>query len=87
MEAIERLLDHARQGDAEALSMLYHRFLPAIFGYMATRVPDRATAEDLTADVFLSMVEGIDRLRAADEAGFAAWLLRIAQITVAGYYR
>jgi RNA polymerase sigma-70 factor (ECF subfamily) len=33
------------------------------------------------------MVEGIDRLRARDEAGFAAWLLQIARITVAGYYR
>jgi RNA polymerase sigma-70 factor, ECF subfamily len=87
MEAIERLLDRARQGDSEALSMLYHRFLPAIFGYVATRVPDRATAEDLTADVFLRMVEGIDRLRASDEAGFSAWLLRIARMTVAGYYR
>jgi RNA polymerase sigma-70 factor, ECF subfamily len=54
---------------------------------MATRVPDRATAEDLTADVFLQMVEGIAHLRAQDEAGFSAWLLRIARVRVAGYYR
>ena len=87
MEGIEGLLDGARQGNAEALSALYQRFLPGIFGYMATRVPDRATAEDLTADVFLQMVEGIAHLRAEDEAGFSAWLLRIARMTVAGYYR
>ena len=87
MEGIERLLDCARQGNAEALSALYHRFLPGIFGYIATRVPDRATAEDLTSDVFLQMVEGIHHLRAEDEAGFTAWLLRIARVTVAGYYR
>jgi RNA polymerase sigma-70 factor (ECF subfamily) len=87
MEGIERQLDGARQGNAEALSALYHRFLPGIFGYIATRVPNRATAEDLTADVFLQMVEGIHRLRAEDEAGFSAWLLRIARVTVAGYYR
>ncbi len=87
MEGIERLLDRARQGNAEALSALYHRFLPGIFGYIATRVPDRATAEDLTSDVFLQMVEGIHHLRAEDEAGFTAWLLRIARVTVAGYYR
>ncbi|HEX6481864.1 MAG TPA: sigma factor, partial [Ktedonobacteraceae bacterium] len=61
--------------------------MPGIFGYMATRVPDRSTAEDLTSDVFLQMVEGIHRLRAEDEAGFTAWLLRIARVTVAGYYR
>jgi RNA polymerase sigma-70 factor, ECF subfamily len=87
MEGIERLLDGARQGNAEALSALYHRFLPGIFGYMATRVPNRTTAEDLTSDVFLQMVEGIAHLRAEHEAGFSAWLLRIARVTVAGYYR
>lgn len=87
METIERLLDRARHGDSEAVSVLYHRFLPGIFGYIATRVPDRATAEDLTSEVFLQMVEGIAHLRARDEAGFLAWLLRIARVTIAGYYR
>lgn len=87
MESIERLLIDARQGDSVALSALYHRFLPGIFGYIAIRVPDRATAEDLTSDVFLKMVEGIHHLRAENEAGFTAWLLRIARVAVAGYYR
>ena len=87
MEAIERQLDCARQGDSKALSMLYKRFLPGVFGYIATRVPDRATAEDLTSEVFLQMIEGIHHLRAKDEAGFVAWLLRIARVVVAGYYR
>ncbi|HLZ58744.1 MAG TPA: sigma-70 family RNA polymerase sigma factor [Ktedonosporobacter sp.] len=87
MEPIGRQLDAARRGESEALSNLYRQFLPGVFGYIATRVPDRATAEDLTSEVFLKMVEGIDRLRARDEAGFAAWLLQIARLTVAGYYR
>ncbi|RAQ94265.1 RNA polymerase sigma factor [Thermogemmatispora tikiterensis] len=86
-ETIERLLDRARQGDAEAVSMLYQRFLPGVFSYVAARVPDRATAEDLTSEVFLQMVEGLARLRARDEASFLAWLLSIARLTVAGYYR
>ena len=87
MEAISRQLDRARRGESEALSMLYRQFLPGVFGYMAARVPDRTTAEDLTSEVFLKMVEGISKLRATDETGFAAWLLQIARITVAGYYR
>ncbi len=87
MEPIGRQLDAARRGESEALSILYRQFLPGVFGYIATRVPDRATAEDLTSEVFLKMVEGIGRLRASDEAGFAAWLLQIARLTVAGYYR
>src|SRR5258707_13697489 len=87
MEAINRLLDRARRGESEALSILYRQFLPGIFGYIAARVPDRATAEDLTSEVFLKMIEGIGQLRASDEPGFAAWLLQIARLTVADYYR
>jgi len=82
-----RQLDSARSGESEALSTLYRQFLPGIFSYIASRVPDRATAEDLTSEVFLKMVEGIGQLRASDEPGFAAWLLQIARLTVADYYR
>src|SRR5215472_1836781 len=87
LEVFEGVLVRTRQGDSEALSMLYTQFLHGIFGYIAMRVPDRATAEDLTSDVFLQVVEGIGRLRANDEAGFIAWLLCIARVVVAGYYR
>jgi RNA polymerase sigma-70 factor (ECF subfamily) len=85
--AFRRQLDGARCGESEALSTLYRQFLPAVSGYVATRVPDRATAEDLTSEVFLKMVEGIGQLQASDEPGFAAWLLQIARFTVADYYR
>src|SRR5260370_14346068 len=87
MEAIDRQLDRARRGEPEALSALYRRLLPGVFGYIAARVPDRATAEDLTSDVFVQMVEHISRLRASDEASVAAWILQIARVTVPGYYR
>lgn len=87
MEAIDRVLDRACKGETEALSLLYRRFLPGIFGYIAARVPDHASAEDLTSDVFLAMVENISRLKTRDEPGFIAWLLQIARATVAGYYR
>ncbi|MGH2497194.1 MAG: RNA polymerase sigma factor [Ktedonobacteraceae bacterium] len=87
MEPIGPRLEQARRGEPEAQSILYRQFLPGVFAYIAARTPDRATAEDLTSEVFLKMVEGISQLRASDEAGFAAWLLQIARITVAGYYR
>lgn len=80
-------VERAKSGDAETLSMLYRQFLPGVFGYIAARVPDRFTAEDLTSEVFLKMIEGIGQIKATDEARFAAWLLQVARITVAGYYR
>ncbi len=81
------LLNRARSGESEAISTLYRQFLPGMFGYIATRVPDRSIAEDLTSELFLKMIEGLHRVRTSDEAGFAAWLLQIARATVAGYYR
>ena len=84
---VDGLLDRARNGEAEALSTLYHHFLPAVFGYVASRTADRSTAEDLTSEVFLKMVEGIHRIKANNEASFAAWLFQIARITVANHYR
>src|SRR5260370_3183865 len=87
MEAFKGQLDRARRGEPEALSALYRQLLPGVFGYIAARVPERATAEDLTSDVFLQMVESISRLRATNEASVAAWILQIARVTVAGYYR
>jgi len=85
--AIDHVLDHARNGEGEAISTLYHHFLPGVFAYMASRTADRTIAEDLTSEVFLKMVEGLHRVKATNEAGFAAWLLQVARITVAEYYR
>jgi RNA polymerase sigma-70 factor, ECF subfamily len=85
--AFPSLLEGARRGESEAISGLYRRFLSGVFWYIAARVPDRYIAEDLTSEVFLEMVEGVHKVRAKDEATFAAWLFQIARITVAGYYR
>jgi RNA polymerase sigma-70 factor (ECF subfamily) len=87
MPSFESQLDGAKRGDKEALSALYYQFLPVVYGAIATRVPDRATAEDLTSEVFLKMVEGISQVYSTDEAGFGSWILRIARNTIAGYYR
>jgi RNA polymerase sigma-70 factor, ECF subfamily len=83
----EQVLIGAKKGETEAITALYRHFLPGVFGYIAARVPDRSTAEDLTSEVFLKMVEGIERVRTTEEAGVAAWLLQIARVTIALYYR
>ena len=85
--AFKEILQEARCGDEEMLCILYRQFLPAVFGYIAARTPNRETAEDLTSEVFLKMLEGIERQHSDEEAGFASWLLSIARVTVAGYYR
>ena len=80
------LLQRAQAYDTRALSELYDRYAPLIYTYLYRRVQDAQTAEDLTGDVFLSVLEAIN----SDKfwrTSFRAWLYRIAGNKVADYYR
>ena len=77
------MLARARRHDEDAVTVLYQRALPTIYRYVVARSKRPDLAEDIVADVFLTMVEAISELRADHEAGFFAWLLRIAQGKVA----
>ena len=79
---LETLIERARTGDTDAVAALYRLHAPAIFRYIAYRVPTEADAEDLTAEVFLRMVEGLPAYR-SEGAPFEAWLYRIAAARVA----
>jgi RNA polymerase sigma-70 factor (ECF subfamily) len=81
------VLVRAKQLDSEALGELYQQFLPLVYGYVAARVADRRLAEDITSEVFVSMLESITKLRATDQAGFSAWLLKIARFRIADHFR
>ena len=68
-----RLIERAQQGDPDAIAGLYRQYVQAIARYIAYRVPDEETVEDLTADVFLRMVEGLPGYQVTG-APFEAWL-------------
>jgi RNA polymerase sigma-70 factor (ECF subfamily) len=80
------LIYRACDGDREAIAALYRAHVQAIYRYISFRVPDAALADDLTAEVFLRMVEGLPRY-SVNGAPFEAWLYRIAAARVADYYR
>ena len=65
------------------MAALYQRALPTIYRYVLARSKRPELTEDIVSEVFLTMVEAIGDLRADHEAGFFAWLLRIAQGKVA----
>lgn len=71
------LVRRAQQGDAEAFTALYHQYTPALVRYFLLRHMDVTTAEDLTAEVFVRVIEGLGRYR-DNGAPLAAWLFRIA---------
>lgn len=72
-----QLVARARTGDADALERLYVLHVDRVWGYVFTTVRNHHDAEELTHDVFVRMLEHIDRHQWRD-LPFSAWLLRIA---------
>lgn len=71
------LIARAKAGDAEAISLLYEHYAPRILRYIAVRLHDPGLAEDVCGDVFVKVLESLERY---EDRGwpFSAWLYRIA---------
>jgi len=84
-EAGERLLVEAARKDPGRFGELYERHFERVYAYVLRRVRERATAEDLTADVFQRALASLPRFEWRG-APFAAWLYRIAGNAVATHF-
>ncbi|HZO76683.1 MAG TPA: RNA polymerase sigma factor [Solirubrobacteraceae bacterium] len=69
----------AARSDRSAFLALYERYFPRVHRYVRIRVADRDACEDITSDVFIAALAGIERFHG--RGSFAAWLFRIAQNT------
>lgn len=85
MDTLETL-QRAQRGDPEAITALYQAHVSQIYRYVAYRVPSDADAEDLTAEVFVKMVEGLPTYQSTG-APFASWLYSIASARVIDFRR
>lgn len=74
------LIERAKR-DPQAFATLYRMHYAPIAGYVRRRVGNGHTAEDLTAEVFVTMLQTLRRYRYRG-APFRAWLYRIATNTV-----
>lgn len=81
-----RLVARAQQGDSSAVAEIYERHHAAIYRYVFYRVGDEGTAEDLTAAVFVRVVESIDGFVYRDRP-LLTWLYTIARNAVIDYRR
>lgn len=72
--------------DATMVSYLYEQYAGELFRYIRQRVGDTEESEDLCADVFVKVLEGIGRY---EDRGWpiSAWLYRIAHDRVVDHIR
>ncbi len=80
------LLAGAQRRDPQALAQVHDVYYPAIFRYIAFRVGDHQTAEDLTSEVFTRFLNAV-RDRSAPQNTLRGWLYRVASNVVADHHR
>lgn len=70
--------ERARDGDDDALRLLFLLYADNVFGYVLAIVRDEHDAEDITSEVFARLPRALSHYRTG-ATPFAAWLLRVAR--------
>jgi RNA polymerase sigma-70 factor (ECF subfamily) len=68
-----------------SLRALYEETLPIVYRYIYSKVGNREEAEDLTSQVYLKALRGLDVSRESN--AMQAWLFQVARTTIADYWR
>jgi len=80
----QRLIQLTRDGDYDAFNRLVIEYQDAVFAVVLRTVRNRAAAEDITQDAFISAFRKISSYRGGI---FRAWLFRIAKNSSLDYLR
>ena len=75
----------AARRNPQDFAALYDRYAQPIYRYLYSRVGSGSDAEDLTAQTFLSALEGLPHYR--HRGYFSAWLFSIARSKVIDHFR
>jgi RNA polymerase sigma-70 factor (ECF subfamily) len=73
--------------DRAAFASLYDLYYPRVARYCLRRLFDRATAEDVTSEVFLKVASHLATFPGRTETDFRRWLFRIATNAVNAHLR
>jgi RNA polymerase sigma-70 factor, ECF subfamily len=71
--------------DVQEFSTFYQQNLNLIYRYVYSKVGNREEAEDLTSQIFIKAVRGIDNERGP--MSVQKWLFQVARTTIADYWR
>jgi len=69
----------------QEFQMLYQENLGLIYRYVYSKVGNREEAEDLTSQIFIKAVRGVDQERGMQS--IQKWLFQVARTTIADYWR
>ncbi len=73
--------------DSEAFGQLYDRYMPQVFAYVASRLPCRAEAEDVTSDIWMKILKKIPHFKPNRRESVPAWIFAIARHAIIDAHR
>ena len=80
------LLNRVRALEPDALTQVHNTYYVPIFRYLFLQVGDMATAEDLTSEVFIRLLNAL-RDHTAPRNTLQGWLFSVAHIVVKDHFR
>jgi RNA polymerase sigma-70 factor (ECF subfamily) len=80
----EELVRLAQQGNLDAFTSLYERYLPMVYNRVRYVVPEQ-DAEDVTQEIFIGMLKSLKNFKGQSQ--FSTWLRTLTNRRVADYYR
>ena len=78
MREVRLAIARAKEGDRDAIRLLYIRYSDNVYGYVRSIVRDDKEAEDLTQQVFMKLITVIVKYQDCG-VPFSGWLLRLAR--------
>lgn len=86
LEDEKKIIGRAKSGEKDAFGSLYDHYQPQIYRFVLLKIGDKAEAEDITHQVFLSAYENVGGYRESGNP-FGSWLYEIARNRVIDHYR
>ena len=72
--------------DSQVIGAVYDRYFPDVYRFVFYRLADEQVAEDIASDVFVRLLEAVNKRR-GPQLNIKGWLLATASHAVADYLR
>ena len=82
----QRALEGLQKLDSQSIGAIYDQYFPEIYRYVRYRLDDAATAEDIASDVFVRLLEAVQK-KQGPQTSLKGWLIVTASNAVNDHLR